>query len=423
MANAFLLNTDSIEAASSKINGLSSSAEQALNSANNYTVNSADFDFSPAINAIKTNMQNIFDKVKVSSDILTKIVKIHSNLQDSADPSKTTSTNTTPTYTIPTYTPTSSTSVVTPTRTTSPSTPVTPTTPSAPITTSEPTTPYPRPSDVYDYSKMIQAGKIEIVPKEDIEKTTKERTKLIIRINRNDPNYEKYIEMVYNVAKMYGIVVGIVLIPDNAEDKTVSVSLIKNGKEYGKVEGEDVTEEKVKALFENAPEEIKKDYKTENEFVYYQQQNYKNPYAGETISAAGCGPTSAAMVLTYLKGEKIDPVTTSSFSTQHGHAVNMGGSSETLFPDIGKAYGLNVVKQSQTATNIVNSLKQGNTIIAHMGPGEFTKGGHYIVLRKVDENGNVLVADPAHPEHNKWYPASIFEQQRAGSIYSFSVPV
>ena len=240
MANDFLLNTDSVEAASSKINGLSSSAEQALTSANSYTVNSVDFDFSPAISAIKTNMQNIFDKVKVSSDILAKIVKIHSNLQDSADPGKTT-----PTYTTPvSYTPTSGTTGGNTTRTSTPSTPVTPTTPT-PVTPSEPTTPYPRPSDVYDYSKMIQAGKIEIVPKEDVEKATKERTKLIIRINRNDPNYEKYIEMVYNVAKMYGIVVGIVLIPDNAEDKTVSVALIKNGKEYGKVEGEDVTEEKV----------------------------------------------------------------------------------------------------------------------------------------------------------------------------------
>jgi hypothetical protein len=425
MASQFLLNTDSVEAASSKINALSSNAEKALNSANGYDVSSSDFDFSPAISAIKANMKNIYEKVKVSSDILNKIIKIHSNLQDSAKETTKTTTTTTPvTYATPTYYTTSSTSG-TPTPTSyTPSTPVvTPTTPTPTVAPIESPSPIPRPTDVYDYSKMIQDGKIEIVPKEDIEESTKERTKLIIRINRDDPKYEEYIKMVYEIAKMYGIVVGIVFIPDTAEDKTVSVALIKNGIEYGEVKGEDVTEEKIKALFENAPDEIKKDYRQENDFVYYKQGNYSNPYAGETIAAAGCGPTSAAMVLTYLKGEKIDPVTTSAWSQQHGYASNGNGTYEALFPAIGKAYGLNVVKQEQTATNIVNSLKQGNTIIAHMGPGEFTKGGHYIVLRKVDANGNVLVADPSNPARNKWYPASIFEEQRRGSIYSFSVPV
>ena len=77
MASQFLLNTDSVEAASSKINALSSSAEKALNSANGYDVSSSDFDFSPAISAIKTNMKNIYDKVKVSSDILNKIIRIY----------------------------------------------------------------------------------------------------------------------------------------------------------------------------------------------------------------------------------------------------------------------------------------------------------------------------------------------------------
>ena len=422
MAEGFLLNTDSVEAESAKINALSTSAEKALNSANGYEVPSADFDFSPAISAIKTNMQNIYDKVKISSEILTKIITIHMGLQDSVgDDNKTTTVTPTPTTVTPVTTSPSGGSNYGSRSISAPTTTVTPTTPTTPVTPTY-TSPIPRKTDVYDYNKLMQSGKIEIIPAEDIEEKTKERTKLVIRINRNDPNYDKYIEMIYNVAKMYGIVVGIVFIPDSAEDKTVSVALIKNGKEEGKVEGE-ITEEKVKALFENAPEEVKKDYRTENEFVYYKQGDYGEAYAGETIAAAGCGPTSAAMVLTYLTGEKVTPPQACTYSTQHGFASNGHGTYESLFPSIGKAYGLNVVKQEQTATNIVNSLKEGNVIIAHMGPGEFTKGGHYIVLREVDANGNVLVADPANPARNKWYPASIFEQQRRGSIYSFSVPV
>ena len=229
--------------------------------------------------------------------------------------------------------------------------------------------------------------------------------------------------MVYNVAKMYGIVVGIVLTP-SGEDNTVKVSLVKNGVEKGSVEGE-ITEEKIKSLFEKAPDDVKADYKTENDFEYYKQGNYKDTYAGETIAAAGCGPTSAAMVLTYLTGKKIEPPETAAFSTAHGFAADHQGTSESLFPAIGQAYGLTVKQEAQTASNIVNSLKQGNVIIAHMGPGEFTKGGHYIVLREVNEKGEVLVADPSNPARNKWYPASIFERevQQGGSMYSFSATV
>ncbi len=171
----------------------------------------------------------------------------------------------------------------------------------------------------------------------------------------------------------------------------------------------------------NPAEDFKiKDFRL-NKFVYFRQGDYHQAYAGETIAAAGCGPTSAAMVLTYLTGETVDPVTACAWSTQHGYACNGNGTYEALFPAIGEAYGLTVKKESQTAKNILNSLSNGNVIIAHMGPGEFTSGGHYIVLRETDGNGNVLVADPANPNRNKWYPASIFQAQAAGSIYSFNV--
>ena len=158
-----------------------------------------------------------------------------------------------------------------------------------------------------------------------------------------------------------------------------------------------------------------------NEFKYFKQGDYHNAYAGETIAAAGCGPTSAAMVLTYLTGETVDPVTASAWSTKHGYATNGNGTYEALFPAIGEAYGLQVTKHAQTASNIVNSLQNGDVIICHMGPGEFTQGGHYIVLREINEKGQVLVADPANPARTKWYNPSIFESQRKGSMSSFNV--
>ena len=40
-----------------------------------------------------------------------------------------------------------------------------------------------------------------------------------------------------------------------------------------------------------------------------------------------------------------------------------------------------------------SALEKGYPVVAHMGPGTFTKGGHYILLRGV-EGEDVLVNDP-----------------------------
>ena len=44
---------------------------------------------------------------------------------------------------------------------------------------------------------------------------------------------------------------------------------------------------------------------------------------------------------------------------------------------------------------IVDALASGELVVAIMGPGHFTKSGHFIVLRGVTADGKILVADPA----------------------------
>lgn len=159
-----------------------------------------------------------------------------------------------------------------------------------------------------------------------------------------------------------------------------------------------------------------------NEFVYYRQGDYTQKYGKSgTIASSGCGPTAAAMVLTYLTGETVTPVETADYSVKNGFRVEGNGTYDALFPSIAEEYGLKCTKQDQTINNIETSLSEGNVIIAHMGKGEFTNDGHYIVLRETDGKGNVLVADPANPSRNKWYPSSIIQAQAKGSMYSFNV--
>ena len=60
-----------------------------------------------------------------------------------------------------------------------------------------------------------------------------------------------------------------------------------------------------------------------------------------------------------------------------------------------KAWGLNV--EGCTASEpqrILDALSDGKLVVAIMTKGHFTSGGHFIVLRGV-QDGQILVADPA----------------------------
>lgn len=135
-----------------------------------------------------------------------------------------------------------------------------------------------------------------------------------------------------------------------------------------------------------------------------------NPYGRSgTISSSGCGPTSAAMILTGLQGNLsgidtnndgiADPAETAKYSVTHGYRVEGQGTSWGYFGDIASKAGLNCkqypVSQYQ---QVYDLLKQGKPVIASMGPGHFTKSGHFIVLASVLEDGRVKVNDPNRQE-------------------------
>lgn len=129
-----------------------------------------------------------------------------------------------------------------------------------------------------------------------------------------------------------------------------------------------------------------------------------NPAHG-TIGSSACGPTSAAMVITGLGGYDqkidsngdgiIDPYEASMYSLEKGHRVYGQGTSWAYFSDIGKATGLKVSQKSPMQyEDVIYALQKGNPVVASMGPGAFTRGGHFIVLVGINENGMVIVNDP-----------------------------
>lgn len=119
-------------------------------------------------------------------------------------------------------------------------------------------------------------------------------------------------------------------------------------------------------------------------------------YGSSTIASGGCGPTALAMVISGLTGQRVTPDVVAQWSVANGHRAEGAGSYWSLMTEGGKHWGLSVEQVSRKNPQaIVNALSQGYPVIASMGRGHFTNGGHFIVLRGITDDGKILVYDPS----------------------------
>jgi len=137
----------------------------------------------------------------------------------------------------------------------------------------------------------------------------------------------------------------------------------------------------------------------ETPVVYYNQTDsrWDNKMYGKSgsIGEAGCGPTALAIVVASLTDNQVTPYHVAQWSVENGYRCEGNGSYHSLIPNGGEHYGLTVTGIGNNSKKLVEALKEGKLAIAIMSKGHFTTGGHFIVLRGVTEDGNILVADPA----------------------------
>lgn len=152
------------------------------------------------------------------------------------------------------------------------------------------------------------------------------------------------------------------------------------------------------------------------DFINYFQGDYHQSYGyGSTIANAGCGPTSMAMVVTYLTGEKHGPVELANWSLKRGYHIPNNGTAWAFFPAAAKAYGLDCEQSGVSASKIKESLSNGKMVVMNVGPGTFTRGGHYIVLKGLTSDGRVIVSDPASRQRtDKAYSMNTFLNEGKG---------
>lgn len=127
-------------------------------------------------------------------------------------------------------------------------------------------------------------------------------------------------------------------------------------------------------------------------YVYFNQGDAAWNQNGYCIKRAGCGPTSMAVVITSLTGRWVTPLDTAIWGYEHGF-YSSAGSAHEMIPAMAAAFGLTCKGVGTDIGQIRQALKAGCPVVALMGPGYFTRGGHFMVLVEIDENDCVTVAD------------------------------
>lgn len=128
-------------------------------------------------------------------------------------------------------------------------------------------------------------------------------------------------------------------------------------------------------------------------YLQYQDPWGSNAYGDGTIRKNGCCPTCLAMVFSYLCQKNIYPDDVAAWAGNK-YYVNGAGTSWGIFTPASSHWGVTCTNIGKSEASMVKALRDGKLVVASMGPGTFTKGGHFIVLTGITESGKIRVNDP-----------------------------
>lgn len=135
-------------------------------------------------------------------------------------------------------------------------------------------------------------------------------------------------------------------------------------------------------------------------------QAYAVKGESSTVGGSGCGPTAMAMVLATWADPKVTPGTECAWALAHGYKALNHGTFYGYFDPAAARYGLSCSQinyaslygnaSSSYHTQVKKALAAGDMVIACMGPGNWTRSGHFVLVWALREDLDIVyINDPA----------------------------
>lgn len=141
------------------------------------------------------------------------------------------------------------------------------------------------------------------------------------------------------------------------------------------------------------------------EIPLYLQQDYpETKYGAYPIRTHGCGITTMSMVASFFADEELTPAI---MCARYGKYSYAHGTDGALFEKEPPVLGFYLREKTYENTTAKAALEEGQIVVCLQQKGYWTRGGHYLALEKIFEDGMVQVRDsnifnygklPAHKE-------------------------
>ena len=121
------------------------------------------------------------------------------------------------------------------------------------------------------------------------------------------------------------------------------------------------------------------------------QQDYPNTkYGAYPIASWGCGITTMAMLASYMTDNEWTPP---ELCKIYGYYCAERGTNIVMYDDVPAELGFYLQEREWNWDEIVAAIQNGQVVACLQYAGYWTKGGHFILMEKVNEDGTIVVRD------------------------------
>lgn len=120
--------------------------------------------------------------------------------------------------------------------------------------------------------------------------------------------------------------------------------------------------------------------------MYSSTNNYS-----QTIGSSGCGPTSASMIVTAIKGT-ITPDTMANLFVKYGYRSANNGTYLSAFRFVADTFDIEY-KETYKLDEAVELLRNNHYLVVSVNNGLFTTGGHLMTLMGIEDD-TLKIYDP-----------------------------